>query len=252
VIKREETEEVRLAAVGDLRMTTGQRGSLRPQLKSVSRHADALLLAGGLTASGLVSEAELLADELDGLGVPIVAVLGARDHRTGQEALLRAALTSMGWTVLDADSVLLEVRGLRLGIAGMTGFTGGFGLDFQLWSAVREHRQADREQTWAARFGGSLAALAEQGADVRVALTHFSPVLGTLAGERETAKANLGNGLIGEVIDKAGADIVVHGMARRGSYTARTPGGIPVHNVAQPVIAKPYVVLTLPVSAPVG
>ena len=47
--------EIRLAAVGDLRMSVERRGGLRPGLKNVSESADVLLLAGGLTASGLVS-----------------------------------------------------------------------------------------------------------------------------------------------------------------------------------------------------
>lgn len=236
---------VRLAAVGDLRMSVGRRGELRPGLKAVSESADVLLLAGGLTASGLVSEAETLTDELDAVGVPIVAVLGAIDHATGQESRIRAALTSMGWTVLEASSVLLDVRGTRLGIAGMTGFPGGFGQDFQLWSAAREHREADRDHVRAARFGKALTALTDQGAEFRVALTHYAPVPGTLDGEPDPERPNLGNDLIGEVIDESGADLVVHAMASRGTHRGRTPGGIPAYNVSQPVLDAPYALLTL-------
>ncbi|HET9170187.1 MAG TPA: hypothetical protein VFN97_12155 [Actinospica sp.] len=240
-----ETGKIRIAAVGDLRMAAEQRGSLQSQYKAVSESADVLLLAGGLTASGLVSEAEILADELDGVGVPIVAVLGARDHEIGQESLIRAALTSLGWKVLDASAVLLDVRGTRIGIAGLTGFPGGFGLDYQLWSGVREHRQADREQSQVKRFGAALTGLAEQGAELRVALTHFSPVPGTLSGERDTVRPNLGNQVLGQTVDDAGADLAVHAMARRGTHRGRTFGGIPVYNVSQPVLGEPYAVIAL-------
>jgi len=236
-------------------MEVGRRGTLGPELKAVAGSADVLLLAGGLTASGLVSEAETLADELDGLhgqGVPIVAVLGAGDHEAGQESLMRAALTSMGWKVLEASSVIVEARGLRLGIAGMTGFPGGFGMDYQLWSLVREHRRTDREQVRAARFAKELGSLAEQGADFRVALTHYSPVPATLAGEPDTDRPDLGNDLIGEIIDDSGANVALHAMARRGTHRGRTPAGIPVFNVSQPVLGAPYVVLTLPVPATLG
>ncbi|MBR7830550.1 hypothetical protein KDK95_29885 [Actinospica sp. MGRD01-02] len=243
---------IRLAAVGDLRMAVEQRDSLGPAFASVADSADVLLLAGGLTASGLVSEAETLADELDGVGVPIVAVLGARDHEVNQESLIRSALTSLGWTVLDASSALLDVRGTRVGVAGITGFAGGFGIDYQLWSVVREHRQADREQTHTERFAKALAGLALQGADFRVALTHYSPVPGTLDGERETTRANLGNEILGSSIDASGADVAIHAMAHRGTHAGRTPGGIPVYNVSQPVLGAPYVVLTLPAPAFAG
>jgi hypothetical protein len=243
---------IRLAAVGDLRMAVEQRGALRPRYASVAESADVLLLAGGLTASGLVSEAETLSDELDGIGIPIIAVLGARDHEVGQESLMRGALTSMGWIVLEASSVVLDLGAMRLGVAGTTGFPGGFGIDYQLWSVVREHRQADREQVSNARFGDALTDLTEQGADFRVALTHYSPAPGTLKGERETIRANLGNQILGSSIDAAGADVAVHAMARRGTHVGRTLGGVPVYNVSQPVLGAPYVVLTLPAPAFAG
>jgi len=238
---------IRLAAAADLRMEAEQRGRLRPLFAALPGSADVLLLAGGLTASGLVSEAEVLADELDGLGMPIVAVLGARDYGAGQEAPMRAALTSMGWTVLEASGTVLDVAGARLGVAGMTGFPGGFGLDYQLWTAVREHRPADREQAWAERFAWALVGLPEQNADICVALTHFAPILATLEGEREAGQANLGNELLGKIIDMTRADVAIHGMARHGAQAARTARGIPVYNVSQPVLGEPFTVLSLPV-----
>ena len=238
---------VRLAATADLRMNRERRGRLRLLVESLPEVADVLLLAGGLTASGLVSEAELLADELDGLGLPIVAVLGARDHEAGQETPIRSALTSMGWRILESSATVVEAAGVRLGVAGMTGFAGGFGLDYQLWATVREHRPADREQSAALRFGRALAGLTEQNADIRVALTHYSPALATLAGERETVQPNLGNELLGHAIDAAGADVALHGMALGGARAGRTERGIPVYNVTQPLFGKPFTVLTLPV-----
>jgi hypothetical protein len=254
VIKSEQSVEpaavgtmVRLAAAADLRISARERGRLRTLLASVPEVADVFLLAGGLTASGLVSEAEILADELDGFGLPTVAVLGAVDHEAGQEAPMRAALSSMGWRILESSATVLEVRGVRLGIAGMTGFAGGFGLDYQLWSAVREHRPADREQSGAARFGRALVGLPGQHADLTVAMTHFSPTIATLAGERETIQPNLGNELLGHAIDAAGADVALHGMAPDGARAGRTPGGIPVYNVSRPMLGLPYTVLTLPV-----
>jgi hypothetical protein len=37
---------------------------------------------------------------------------------------------------------------------------------------------------------------------------------------------------LAEVIDRHGADFVVHGHAHRGTPDGKTTGGIPVHNVA--------------------
>jgi hypothetical protein len=246
---------VRVAATADLRVSGARRGRLRGEFARVAEVADVLLVAGGLTASGLVSEAEILADELDGLGLPIVGVLGAGDYAAGQEAPMRAALTSMGWWILEASATVVELGGggggVRLGVAGMVGFAGGFGLDYELWAAAREHRVADRDQARAGRIGRALAGLREQSAetdvDVSVAITHFSPALATLAGERENVQGNLGNELIGHVIDAAGADVALHGMAVNGARAGRTERGIPVYNVTRPVLGSPFTLLTLPV-----
>jgi len=50
--------------------------TLRPALIEIARDVDALLLAGDLTKAGLEEEAEVLAHELEGAGVPVIAVLG--------------------------------------------------------------------------------------------------------------------------------------------------------------------------------
>jgi Icc-related predicted phosphoesterase len=83
------------------------------------------------------------------------------------------------------------------------------------------------------------------GADVRIALMHYSPVEVTLRGERLEIYPFLGSYLLAEAIDNAGADIVFHGHAHHGSEKGRTPAGIPVRNVAQPVIRHAYNVYTL-------
>jgi Icc-related predicted phosphoesterase len=55
----------------------------------------------------------------------------------------------------------------------------------------------------------------------------------------------LGSYLMAEAIDNAGADLVVHGHAHHGSEKGRTPAGIPVRNVAQPLIRHAYNIYTL-------
>jgi Icc-related predicted phosphoesterase len=77
-------------------------------------------------------------------------------------------------------------------------------------------------------------------ADVRVALMHYAPVPATLHGERREIYPFLGSHLLAEAVDLAGADLVVHGHAHAGSEKGTTPGGVPVRNVAQPVIRSAY------------
>ena len=75
---------------------------------------------------------------------------------------------------------------------------------------------------------------------VRVAVMHYSPVDATLEGERLEIYPFLGCYLLAEAVDRAGADLAVHGHAHAGSVAGVTPGGVPVRNVAQPVIRTAY------------
>ena len=102
-------------------------------------------------------------------------------------------------------------------------------------------------------FIGHTAALADElhralsslHTDARVALTHYAPVKDTLGAERPEIYPFLGSYLLGEAIDAAGADLIVHGHAHNGIEKGVTPGGIPVRNVALPVLKRAYTVYCL-------
>jgi Icc-related predicted phosphoesterase len=63
-----------------------------------------------------------------------------------------------------------------------------------------------------------------------------------LQGERLEIYPFLGSYLLAEAVDHGGADLVIHGHAHNGSEKGVTPGGIPVRNVAQPLIRRAYTV----------
>ncbi len=92
-------------------------------------------------------------------------------------------------------------------------------------------------QGLANRLEHDLAALR---ADVRIAVLHYAPIPETLQGERLEIYPFLGSYLLGEAIDRAGADLVVHGHAHAGSERGVTARGIRVRNVALPLIRQPY------------
>jgi hypothetical protein len=48
----------------------------------------------------------------------------------------------------------------------------------------------------------------------------------------------LGNCEMGLVLDRHAPDLVVHGHAHLGTLRGRTPGGVPVRNVALPVVGR--------------
>jgi len=229
---------IRIAAVGDTHLGMESVGRFRPHLEHLAQRADVLLLAGDLTHVGGRDEAEVVAGELADLRVPVVAVLGNHDYHAGENEFVRGRLEDAGVRVLEGDSVVIDVDGSRLGVAGVKGFGGGFagacGTDFgePEMKAFMLHTK-DR----AARLEDALAGL---DVDVRVALLHYAPIEGTLRGERLEVYPFLGSYLLGEAVDRAGADLVLHGHAHGGIEKGLTPGGVNVRNVARPVIGRAY------------
>lgn len=234
---------IRLAAVGDVHMSLPLAGRLRPHLVHLAERADVLLLAGDLTHHGRPEEGQLLADELAGLPVPIVAVLGNHDYHGRAQDRIRAILVDSGVRVLEGESTYLTIRGRRLGIAGIKGFGGGFagacGTEFgedEMKAFIRHAKNT------AERLAACLATL---DCDTRVALLHYSPIKGTLLGEKLEIYPFLGSYLLAEAIDNAGCHLVVHGHAHHGCEHGVTPGGVSVRNVALPVIKFSYSVYKL-------
>ena len=234
---------IRVAAVGDIHVGADSAGRLRPHLEQVGDEADVLLLAGDLTRVGEPDEAAVLVDELRGATVPVVAVLGNHDYHAGREDEVAGLLEDAGVRVLEGESVVVATAGGSLGVAGAKGFGGGFagacGSDFgePLMKAFVGHT---REV--AGRLEEALSGLAT---DARVALLHYAPSETTLQGERLEIYPFLGSYLLGEAVDRAGADVVLHGHAHGGTEKGFTAGGTPVRNVAQPVLRRPYNVYCL-------
>ncbi len=236
---------IRVAAVGDIHFGTDSAGTLRPHLADLAEQADVLLLAGDLTRRGLAEEARVLADELGDVAVPMFAVLGNHDYHSVQEHAVVRVMAGAGVRVLEGEGVVVDIGGCRLGIAGTKGFGGGFagacGSDFgepvmKSFIAYTRHL-ADGLETALAGLGDSC--------DLRVALLHYAPTDRTLKGERLEIYPFLGSYLLGEAIDRAGADLVLHGHAHAGTERGVTDGGIEVRNVAQPLIGRAYKVYCL-------
>jgi Icc-related predicted phosphoesterase len=66
----------------------------------------------------------------------------------------------------------------------------------------------------------------------RVVVLHYSPIAATVQGENPEILPFLGSSRLAEVIDRHGADLVVHGHAHHGTLEGQTLAGVPVRNVA--------------------
>jgi Icc-related predicted phosphoesterase len=234
---------IRIAAVGDIHLDEDARGRFRPAFEGVADHADVLLLAGDLTRHGTEEEGRVVADEISDLAVPVVAVLGNHDYHSDLPHVLTKQLTDAGATVLEGSATVLGIDGRRVGIAGAKGFGAGFpgkvAADFgepEMKAFTRHSKDV------AARFGEVLSAL---DCDVRIALTHYSPVQDTLLGEPPEIHPFLGSYFLAEAIDAVPTALAVHGHAHYGTEKGLTPGGVRVRNVAHPVIRRAYAVYRL-------
>jgi Icc-related predicted phosphoesterase len=235
--------DLRIAAVGDIHLGEDARGHYRKRLEGIEERADVLMLAGDLTRHGTLAEGRLVAVEFRDLPLPVVAVLGNHDYHSDLQHEIAGELRDAGVTVLDDDWAVVECGGTKLGVVGGKGFGGGFAGKCASEFGEREIKDLVRHTRLIAEAWQ--VALKEVQADHRVVLSHYSPVKETLEGEPLEIYPFLGSYLLAEAVDTAGADLILHGHAHKGSEKGMTPGGIRVRNVALPVIGRAYAVYCL-------
>jgi Icc-related predicted phosphoesterase len=204
----------------------------------VNEQADVLVLAGDLTLNGRQEEARILAEELQTVRLPIVAVLGNHDYEMNQENVIAGELREAGVYVLDGQSVTLTCRRRRVGFSGVKGFCGGFGErlvapfgEAALKAFVRVG-QIEAEKLEA----GLRRLRREDPVDHLVAIVHYAPIRDTVVGEPPELWPYLGNSSLADPIDRYETDVVFHGHAHYGSRFGHTPRGVPVYNVARPLV----------------
>jgi Icc-related predicted phosphoesterase len=224
---------LRLAAIGDLHVVESHVHPYRDLFKRICQEADVLALCGDLTNFGKTPEAEILAEDLQSCSIPVVGVLGNHDYECGQPEEVARILHQAGMRCLEGDPV--EVKGV--GFAGSKGFVGGFGR--HMLSAfgepeIKSFVQASIDDNL--KLESSLRMLRTE---KTVVVLHYSPIEQTLVGEPPEIFPFLGSARLGETIDRFdGVRCVVHGHAHRGAPHGKTARGVPVHNVAKPVLNR--------------
>jgi Icc-related predicted phosphoesterase len=240
------TAAINLAAIGDLHVTKKSAGAWQPIFAQANARADVLLLAGDLTDYGLPEEAHVLCGELTRtVKIPVIAVLGNHDYESGHDAEVSAILTAAGVVVLDGDTYQVG----EVGFVGVKGFCGGFGRrTLEPWGEPMIKSFVHEAVTEAMKLESGLARLRTQ---YRVALLHYAPVQGTVEGEPPEIFPFLGSTRLEDPLNRYDVSAVFHGHAHRGTREARTREGIPVYNVAAPLLRRlspdcpPFVVVPL-------
>ena len=217
---------MRIAATADLHFSAQSYAIIRDQFAQVRDEADLLILAGDLTNYGRPEEMEALLNALVRFRLPTIAVLGNHDYESGHEAELQKLMVDAGIKVLDGTAY---ERG-GVGFAGTKGFVGGFGRG--MLTAFGEREVKSFVQTSIDESLKLERAMSQLRTPKRIVVLHYSPIVGTVVGESPEIFPFLGTSRLAEVIDRHGADFVVHGHAHRGTPDGKTTAGIPVHNVA--------------------
>jgi len=217
---------MRIAATADLHFTVSRQSALHDQFSRVREEADVLVLAGDLTNYGQPDEMGSLLNVVVRSRVPTIAVLGNHDYESGKQAELMAMMAAAGVKVLDGTAYERD----GVGFAGTKGFVGGFGrgvLTAFGEPAIKEFVKASIDEALKLE-----RAMSQLRAQKRVVVLHYSPIVGTVMGESPEIFPFLGTSRLAEVVDRHGADLVVHGHAHHGQAEGKTAGGVPVQNVA--------------------
>jgi Icc-related predicted phosphoesterase len=242
---------VRVAAVADLHCAKAMAaGTFQPLFAQVAERADVLALPGDLTDYGLPDEARLLVRELSVARVPVVAVFGNHDYESERHEEVKQILTEGGVIVLDGDSC--EIHGV--GFAGVKGFAGGFGeRALQSWGEPILKRFVREAVDEALKLESALARLRTP---QRIALMHYSPIRSTVECEAPEITPFLGSSRLEDPLNRYPVFAVFHGHAHRGTPEGRTATGVPVYNVALPLLRRcwperlPFRVIEVPVQPP--
>jgi Icc-related predicted phosphoesterase len=217
---------MRIAATADLHFSASRQGVLHDQLGRVRDEADVLVLAGDLTNYGKTEEMEPLLNVVLRSRIPTVAVLGNHDYESGKQAELMRMMENSGIKVLDGTAYERD----GVGFAGTKGFVGGFGRG--MLTAFGEIEIKQFVQSSIDEALKLERAMAQLRTPKRVVIVHYSPIAATVQGEAPEIFPFLGTSRLAEVIDRHGADLVVHGHAHHGQLEGKTTGGSPVYNVA--------------------
>ncbi len=238
------TESLTVAAIGDLHVTETCQNRYRALFEEISGAADVLVLAGDLTNFGKVAEAEILAEDLRGCTIPVVAVLGNHDYEAGESEEVVRIIQSAGVIMLGEQATVID----GVGFAGAKGFIGGFGRS-ELGAFGEEAIKVfvDEARNEARLLENALRSLRTERV---LAVLHYAPIPETVEGEPLEIYPFLGSSRLAHAIDRfENVKAVVHGHAHRGAYSGRTPGGVPVFNVAQfvvePEFGRPYALLEI-------
>ncbi len=140
-----------------------------------------------------------------------------------------------GVQVLDGGEAC-EIQGV--GFAGVKGFAGGFGRRaLGPWGEETIKLFVREAVDEALKLETSLSKLRTER---KVALLHYSPIVGTVEGEPREIYPYLGSSRLEEPLIRYPVDVVFHGHAHHGTLEGKTVGGVTVYNVSLSLLTRSF------------
>jgi len=165
--------------------------------------------------------------------VPCIAVLGNHDYEAGAVKELCQTLSKAGVKILDGDRYVFDKV---LGVAGIKGFGGGF--DSGVLQAFGESSVKAFVHEAIAEALKLEAALGQLDTPKKVVMMHYSPLAATTEGEVPEVRPFLGTSRLMGPMNRYSANAVFHGHCHHGALMGRTDRGMPVYNVAMPLLKQ--------------
>jgi len=227
-------KKLRIAALGDLHVHDAVPDTYISLFEEISQKADILVRCGDLTDRGTIHEAELLAQQLSPLKLPAVGILGNHDHESGFAMQVKDVLKNAKMAFLDDEAYVFQ----NVGFAGTKGFMGGF--ERYMLGPFGEDpikKIVDEAVKESLVLETSLNNLHTR---KKVVALHYAPIRQTVEGEPLEIFSFLGSSRLVDPIDNYDVTAVFHGHAHYGSPLGKTLKGIPVYNVASPLMIKHF------------
>src|SRR5256885_5689705 len=202
-------DKLRIAAIGDIHVRETSSGDYQAMFMEISQQADCLVLCGDLTDLGLLSEADILVQELSHCTIPVIAVLGNHDYENNNQVAILHKLQHNRIQLLEGTEYVLKKNEIRYGFTGVKGFGGGFRP--HMWGRFGEREQKafyDAIASEVQQLENGLDRLRPEDVDKSIVLLHFSPIRDTLRGELEELYPFLGSTRLEEVIDRYDVSVV--------------------------------------------
>ena len=192
---------------------------------------DLMLLVGDLVEKNAHERLPEVLEALEGLNCPLVACFGNEEYEEDKEAYL--SYGRIRW--LDDESMVLELKGLKIGLVGSRG-----SLDRPTWWQ-RTHVPGIWA-TYRRRVKLIDGLLGQLEADVVVVMTHYAPTYRTLEGEKERIWPEMGCRAYEAVIERRRPHLWLHGHAHKAVRLEAEIGDTLVVNVSLPARRAIYTV----------